>query len=307
MTRKDEAPMPMPAAGTSGTLRTSACLLALLAALGGCGRPSEGEPAMPPAVGAGSPPLPIVATSAPAAATSAIASDRRAAGTLLPRAEVTVVARARGVVTGLTLEVGAVVAKGQVLFRVDDREAGLRLVQAQTQLAAARQQHQSIEIEHRRTKLLFDQHAATQQQWDQLSAQLGAASVAIAQAQSGVALASKATADATVRAPIGGVVVSRAISLGAFVTDGTPALVLQDQASLDLKFRLPERALAHIRAGDALTVSVPALGQARQARIAIVAPSVEPRTRTVELTAVLDNRDGALRPGLMAEIELAAP
>jgi multidrug efflux pump subunit AcrA (membrane-fusion protein) len=45
---------------------------------------------------------------------------------------------------------------------------------------------------------------------------------------------------------------------------------------------------------------------ARKATISIVAPSVDPRTRTVELTAVLDNRDGALRPGLMADVELDA-
>jgi len=53
-------------------------------------------------------------------------------------------------------------------------------------------------------------------------------------------------------------------------------------------------------------VTVPALGASRKATIALVAPSVDPRTRTVELTAVLDNRDGALRPGLTADVELTA-
>jgi membrane fusion protein (multidrug efflux system) len=82
--------------------------------------------------------------------------------------------------------------------------------------------------------------------------------------------------------------------------------VLQDQATLDLRFRLPERALARVRVGDPITVSLPALATSRKARIAIVAPSVDPRTRTVELTAVIDNRDASLRPGLMADVELDA-
>jgi membrane fusion protein (multidrug efflux system) len=86
----------------------------------------------------------------------------------------------------------------------------------------------------------------------------------------------------------------------------TQVLVLQDQATLDLKFRLPDRALASVQVGDAITVVVPALAVSRKATISIVAPSVDPRTRTVELTAVLDNRDGALRSGLMAEVELTA-
>jgi RND family efflux transporter MFP subunit len=227
---------------------------------------------------------------------------------LLPHSEVAVVARSRGVVVALTVDVGSRVRKGQILFRVDDREAGLRLAQAQTQLAAARQQLSSTEVEYRRTRGLFEQQAVSPQQWDQISAQLDAAKVGLAQAQNGVALAGKAIADTTVRAPIDGVVVSRRVALGDYVTDGPPTqvLVVQDQARLDLKFRLPDRALATVRTGDAITVSLPALAASRKATLSLVAPSVDPRSRTIELTAVLDNRDGALRPGLMADVEFDA-
>jgi len=291
---------------------TSHTLLALTAALalGACGKDADGKQALPPATGAGAAPLPklpVVAgvRSSPAAA---ISSVRKSTGSLLPHAEVAVVAQARGVVVALAVEVGARVARGQVVFRIDEREATLRLAQAQTQLAAANQQLASIEVEHRRTKALFEQQAASSQQWDQSSAQVDAAKVAVAQAQNGVAVAAKAVADTTARSPISGVVVARPVSLGDYVSDAPPTqvLVVQDQATLDLKFRLPERALATLRVGDALTVTLPALGVSRPATIAIVAPRVDPRTRTVELTAVLDNRDGALRPGLMADVELAA-
>jgi membrane fusion protein (multidrug efflux system) len=206
----------------------------------------------------------------------------------------------------LTVDIGARVKRGQILFRVDGREAGLHLAQAQTQLAAAQQQLKAIEIEHRRTKGLFDQQAASSQQWDQINAQVDAAKVAVAQANNGVAVAAKAVADTTAVAPIDGVVVSRAVSLGDYVSDAPPTrvLVLQDQATLELKFRLPERALPTVRRGDAITVALPAIAATRKATISIVAPLVDPRTRTVELTAVLDNHDGALRPGLMADVEL---
>jgi membrane fusion protein (multidrug efflux system) len=155
---------------------------------------------------------------------------------------------------------------------------------------------------------LFEQQAASSQQWDQITAQVDAAKVMVAQAHNGVAVAGKAVADTTAVAPIDGVVVSRAIALGDYVSDSPPTqvLVLQDQATLDLKFRLPDRALATVRRGDPITVSLPALAVSRKATISIVAPSVDARTRTIELTAVLDNRDGALRPGLMADVELDA-
>ncbi|MEO7735719.1 MAG: efflux RND transporter periplasmic adaptor subunit [Kofleriaceae bacterium] len=288
-------------------IRRSRWVFAVVVLLAACGKNHDQK--LPPATGSGAPPLPVLpavarpTTAAPAASTSL----RRSTGTLLPHAEVAVVSRARGVLVALTVDVGARIKRGQVLFRVDGRDADLRLAQARTQLAAAAQQLKSVEIEARRTKSLFDQQAASPQQWDQITAQVEAAKVGVAQAQNGVAVASKEVADTTALAPIAGVVVARQVALGDYVSDSpaTRVLVVQDQATLDLKFRLPERALASVRVGDAITVALPALGLSRKAAISIVAPSVDARTRTVELTAVLDNADGALRPGLMADVELA--
>lgn len=291
-----------------GALAGAASIAAALA-LAGCAKDSRAErQALPPATGSGAPPLPVLPALARAEAPAATASASRSTGTLLPHAEVAVVARASGVVTELGVEVGARVRQGQVLFRVDDRGAALRLAQAQTQLAAAELQLRTADTEFRRARALFEQQAVTQQRWDQASAELEAARVGVAQARNGVAVAGKAVTDATARAPIAGVVVARPISLGDYVSDAPPTrvVVLQDQATLDLVFRLPEQALASVRTGDPIRVALPALAVSRTAKVSIIAPSVDPRTRTIELTAVLDNRDGALRPGLMADVALAA-
>jgi RND family efflux transporter MFP subunit len=291
-------------------IHVSSSFVAVALVLAACTGERDGKSSLPPPTGPGSPPLPALpAHPEPTAAKAAISSERRSIGTLSPHAEVTVVARASGVLAQLTVDVGARVKKGQVLFRVDGRDAALRLAQARLQLAAAEQQLRSTELEHRRTQLLFDQQAATPQQWEQANGRLAAARLGVAQARNGVAAAGTAADAATARAPIDGVVVSRSVAAGDYVSDmpSTRVVVLQDQATLDLRFRLPERALASVRPGDAITVSLPALGVSRKAAISIVAPSVDPRTRTVEITAVLDNRDGALRPGLMADVELDAP
>jgi membrane fusion protein (multidrug efflux system) len=165
------------------------------------------------------------------------------------------------------------------------------------------------ETEPARISTLVAQNAAPRQQLDQLEASVEAAKVQISAAENAVAMASKAIGDATVRAPIDGVVLEKRLSVGEYATmmPPTPVLVLQDQATLELKFRLPERILASIRKGDKVTVAIPALEVARDAVISEVAPMVDTRTRTIELTAVLDNADGALRPGLMAEVKLQGP
>ena len=302
-------PMSRPRTSRLGWVTGVTAGLVAMAVTAGCGKDSSADRrGLPPATGSGAPPLPALPAVAQAAApaNTATATAQRSTGTLRPHSEVAVVARASGVVTELGVEVGARVRRGQVLFRVDDRGAVLRLAQARTQLAAAELQVRTADTEFRRAKALFDQQAVTPQRWDQVSAELETARVGVAQAHNGVAVADKAVVDATARAPIDGVVVARPVALGDYVSDAPPTrvLVLQDQATLDLVFRLPERALATVRTGDAIRVSLPALAATRTATVSIVAPSVDPRTRTIELTAVLDNRDGALRPGLMADVAL---
>jgi membrane fusion protein (multidrug efflux system) len=81
-------------------------------------------------------------------------------------------------------------------------------------------------------------------------------------------------------------------------------LVVQDQAQLELKFRLPERALAALKEGAVVKARFDALGVSRDATVSRINPTVDPQTRTIELVAVIDNADGALRPGLLAEVDL---
>lgn len=280
----------------------------IVAALAAC----SVETALPPATGHGAPPLPVLpaipALSALAASTAPItATPRKATGTLMPRAEVAIVARARGTITALDVEVGARVRRGQILFRIDDRDAALKLSQSKLALALARRQLAAIEVEHRRTARLFEQQAATPQQRDQLVAQVETARLVVASAKTSVALANRAVSDTVATSPIDGIVVARPGVLGATVSDSpAPIVIVQDQTQLELTFQLPDRALATVRAGDPITIAFPALGIERAAAIALIAPRVDPRTRTVELSAVLDNRDGALRPGLAGEVALAS-
>jgi multidrug efflux pump subunit AcrA (membrane-fusion protein) len=109
--------------------RMSSWCIAVAVTLVACGKDPDGKRALPPATGAGSPPLPTLPAVGVVASTpsATVTSVRKSTGTLLPHAEVAVVARSRGIVVALTVDIGARVKKGQVVFRVDDREVELRL------------------------------------------------------------------------------------------------------------------------------------------------------------------------------------
>jgi RND family efflux transporter MFP subunit len=278
-----------------------------LALLAGCGR----KPAqLPPATGAGAPPLPALPEMAKQPETTAVSpTEGRTTGTTYPRAEAQLGPNSSGLIAKINVEEGSTVRKGMVLFKLDERDAALRLEQARAAREAARVNLRAVQTEYDRTKPMFDEKAVNRMQWDQLVARLDAAKVAVQQADVAVSMADKAVADATVRSPIDGVVTSKLKSEGEMATTMPPTVVLvvQDQSTLDLRLRLPEHDLGKVKIGDVVTARFDALGTTREAKVIRINPAVDPRTRTVEVVASIPNPDRTLKSGLLAAVELTAP
>jgi RND family efflux transporter MFP subunit len=281
---------------------------ALLVPAAACKKSEDGQKNLPPPTGEGAKPLPEIPTVATgdAGIDQPVSNDDDATttGTLMPRQEVKVAAKSSGTIVELKVDEGSKVKKGDVLFRLDSSDAALMRRTAQTTLDAAQLALKTAQREYDRLKGLVEQNAMPRQQLDQLEAQRDGAKLQIAQAKNQIAMANKQIGDATVRAPISGVVIAKMMSVGEYATMMPPStiVVVQDQSKLELKFRVPERGLAIAKKGDAVTVEISSLGITREATISEIAPQLDPRTRTLELTVVLDNADGSLKPGLMATV-----
>jgi len=282
--------------------------------LAACKKSDDNGSHLPPATGTGAPPLPeIPDVRDPAGGTAAPdpsgAGASVFAGTLEATTQVEVAAKASGTLVALNVDDGSKVKKGEVLFRLDSRDAQLRRKQGVNSLASAKLALRTAQREYDRIAGLVAQNAVPAIQLDQLRDGVESAKLMISQAETGIAMADKAIADATVRSPLTGVVIAKVKNVGEYVTlmPPTPVVILQDQSALELKFHLPERALASLHQGDPVTVRIPSQSINRAAKIAQISPMVNPRTRTVEVTALIDNCDGGLRPGIAAEVELGAP
>jgi RND family efflux transporter MFP subunit len=281
--------------------------LLLTAGLAGC-KSKDGAAQLPPAQGPGAaamPALPSV-TGASDEGLAVAPSEGHTTGTTFPRAEAQIGPNAGGVISQILVKEGDKVRKGMVLFRQDTQDAALRVEQAKAALEAARVNLRATETEFNRTKSMFDQKAVSQMQWDQVQARTDGARVGVSQAEVALSMAQKSLADGTVRSPLAGVVVTKLKSEGEMATMMPPTVVLivQDQSVLELRFRLPERSLTQIKLGDRVAAKFDAVGIQRSAKIARIQPSVDARTRTVEVVAEIPNPDGALRSGLLAEVAL---
>ncbi|MEZ4223478.1 MAG: efflux RND transporter periplasmic adaptor subunit [Polyangiaceae bacterium] len=227
-------------------------------------------------------------------------------GTLQPKEEAQLGPKASGVLTAIAVEEGDDVKKGQFLFRLDSRQAGLAVEQAKAQVTAAKVGLSAAELDYKRTKELFDRGSVAPAIHDASKSRLDGAKTSVKQAEVALSLTKKMAGDMSVHSPIKGVVTAKLKNVGETVTMMPPTIVLvvQDVSALELRARLPERTLSFLAVGTNVKVRFPAVDQELTVPIGRINPAVDPRTRTVEVVAVIDNAGRKLKPGMLAEITI---
>ena len=108
-----------------------------------------------------------------------------------------------------------------------------------------------------------------------------------------------------VRAPFAGRLGVRQVDLGQYLQPGTTIVTLQSVDPIFVDFYLPQGELAGIDVGGHAQLTVDTYpGRRFDARIDAIAPRVDQASRTAEIRATLANPDGALLPGMFANVRL---
>jgi RND family efflux transporter MFP subunit len=272
-------------------------------------RSAEGS-GLPPPGGSGAPPEPSIPRLEQIAAPETASAPARTAawtGTLKARHEAELGPKMSGVLTQITVEEGDRVKKGQLLFRLDAAQAALSVNQARTALVSAEVGRDAAQLEFNRAAELIKGGSIAPAVFDQAKSRLDGAKSAVEQAKAAVNLAQRGAFDTGVYSPIDGVVTAKLKSTGETVTMVPPTIVLvvQDVEKLELRARLPESSLAQVEEGTELEMVASSIGLKRRVKVKRVNPAIDPRTRTVEVVADVDNADGKLKVGMLAEVGLA--
>jgi multidrug efflux system membrane fusion protein len=255
-----------------------------------------------------------------AAVVSAVAArqdvpvTRRSVGWIEPIATVMVRARVEGEVVEQLARDGQLVEKGDLLFRIDDRE--IRAAVAKDEAALARDQATlaRAQADARRARDLLEKRVAAPQQVDQTEAEAKIAAANIQADQAALDNDRIRLGYALVKAPIDGRLGTVRVTPGNIVrsSDGGEGLVTITQMKpLRVASTLPERDLPALRAadpGDGLPVRVlvrGAAGPAAQGRLGFIDSSVDTASGTITAKAILPNEDGALWPGQYVDVEVA--
>ncbi len=296
-------------------LLLAASLLASITAACDSGEKKAG---LPPAKAAGAtttaipgpPPRPETGPSVAQAGTAQASNTAsRYVATALPKHSAELGPKMSGTLTAVMVEEGEHVKKGQTLFRLDSRGTRLGVDQAATALQGATINRDNAQRELDRQKQLAEKGTISAAVLERAEAAFNASVNGVSQAEVMLSMARRNTNDSSVASPIDGVVARKLKSVGETVTmmPPTTVLLIQDHSVIELRTRIPESTLKHVKEGDIVTAHFTAVEATREAKVVRIQPTVDPMTRTIEIVADVDNKDNLLRPGMYVEVELSPP
>ncbi len=217
-----------------------------------------------------------------------------AIGSVTAAQGVTVTTEVAGLIRDITFESGAVVAKGDLLLRLDtsSEDAQLRAIKAQVDLAR-------INLE--RSKKLREENMVPQ-------ADLDTAEATMKQSQANADAIQAVIDKKTIRAPFAGRLGIRQVNLGQYLDAGKPIVSLQSLTPIYADFSLPQQELARLKTGLRVRLAIDAFPDRQfEGELTAINPDLDSSTRSVGLRATFENADASLRPGMYTRVEVLLP
>ncbi len=268
---------------------------------------SKGDAPAAPAQAPGKPALEFLAGEVAKPVRVAMPAHIEFSGPLVAPGTVVVRAKSNGTLLNLAVGEGSRVKAGQALGQVDLEELRYRIAERGASVEAMRAQMEQAERSHKANEGLAAKNFIAQTALDN-----SRAAYESARANWNAAKAQLDTSQVTLRqaglvSPINGIVAKRHALPGEKLAAEQQILTIVDLARLELAGLVGTHEVSRLQPGMVVQVKVEGVEEPVEAKIARIAPSAEPGTRSIGVTLVLDNPKERYRAGqyAVARVELA--
>ena len=264
-------------------------------------------------------------------------------GTLAAYDQSTAGVKVAGRLRAISVDLGSVVRRGQMIAQLETSDYQLRSQQAEAGLAQARarvglspdgkddrvtpeqtgtvRQARAVldeaKVSRDRSAKLVQQGIVARSEFDSVDAAYKVAlsryqdaieeirnrQAVVAQRRSELALARQQLADTAVYAPIDGIVQQKRASIGEYLAAGAPVVDIVRMNPLRLQAEVPERDAGTVRFGQSVRVTVAGDPAVYVGQIKRLSPVITAQNRMLMVEADVQN-DGRLRPGSFAKAEI---
>jgi RND family efflux transporter MFP subunit len=209
---------------------------------------------------------PAARADAPSVPTATVQPGSTAAGfeldgALQPVQQSTVAAQVAGNVLQLAVKAGDRVKAGQLLARIDEREARAGLARSDAAVTQAEAELRNAQVQVDRTRELRTQGFVSQSALDVAETQLKAAQAALQQAQAGRTQAALARGFTNVTAPFDGVVLATHVEAGDLASPGRPIAAVYMPGALRAVVQVPASRAAVAHSARRVEVQLPRTGR----------------------------------------------
>ncbi len=202
--------------------------------------------------------------------------------------QATVAAQVPGRVVEVRVDAGQRVKKGEVLMRLDSREASENAAAAQAQLVNAKAAYE-------RTQRLVAQKFVSAAALDKAKSDYDAAQAATGASRAG-------ESHATVTAPMSGLIAARLTEQGEMAVPGKPLLTIYDPSELRVAAQVPQSELARLKLAGRARIEFKDSGSALTSTAIQVLPTVDAATHTATVRAALPAGLAEAVPGSFVRI-----
>ncbi len=208
--------------------------------------------------------------------------------------EVDIAAEASGVITSLNVNLGDVKSKGAVLATIDDKLKQLAVRKAKVDL-------DKLQKTLERYKNLFKGGTLTEQQLDDAQTMYDNAVLQLEQAE-------KQLADATIKAPITGIVSRKLFEKGEFVNMGSPMLTMVDISRFKIKLNVSESNVYKLKTGDLALITTDVYpGVEMEGKVSYISPKGDDTHNYAVELEMPNSKEYPLKSGTFANVQIELP
>ncbi len=229
----------------------------------------------------------------------------RSVGRLIPDREVVVSAQVTAIVMQLNTDVGAKVASGDALVKLDPTDYRLALNETSANLQAAQARLSAAENSYERARRLLPENAISLELFDAAEAEYRTSQAQVFQLTTAVDMARQRLNKTVIAAPFDGHVTRRFVQLGQNVAVGDPVMGIADMQTMRVRIHINEHDYVHLDKDDPVAVTVEAYpGKPFRGRVDKIGIQADERTNTFEIEILFDNPEFIYKAGLTARVSI---
>jgi len=256
-------------------------------------------------------PSPAEKLTAPVQGRMAVITERevprflRVTGQLIGQNDAVIAADAVGKVLDAPVERGSVVKAGDVLVKLDERQARLELAEAEASLDLAKARLVLAKNEQERNAPLAQKRAIAEADFQKLVTDSTAREAEVASASARRDMTQKTLTDSVIRAPFAGVVAERMVEPGEYVRADSPVARVVDLATLRLVLHVPETEVGALAVGQTVEFTTAAFpARTFTGTLKFLGAAMREASRDLVVEAAVENTDGSLRPGFFCDARI---